>query len=114
MIKCFFKTVLIVVFSTIICVNDETKLIKEKLNLFSENIEENSINYILDTEFLLVFDYEYIDRMANEIFNENNIKIISQSECSFDIEIDLQVGFINKKIRENYRLKRGEIYEKIN
>ena len=114
MIKCFFKSALIVVFSMIICVESESKLIKEKLNLFSEIIKENSINYILNNEFSLVFDYEYIDRMANEIFNENNIKIIYESECSFDIEIELQNGFINKKIRENYRLKRGEIYEKNN
>ena len=112
MIKIMVKTALILTFSLIVQLKVESKKIEKKLMEFNEKIIENSIKYVLCEDAFLVFDYDDINEKVEEIFKEYNTKITYKSESSFDVEIELNFGFINEKIKENYMLKKGEKYEK--
>jgi hypothetical protein len=87
------------------------KIIRNKLEEFNRDLSVNSINYILDEGIYLVFDYEYIDRKIEEIFDEYDVDIFKENESCFDIVIKMKSGFVIKKIRENYKLMRGDNYE---
>ena len=112
MIKTMVKTALILTFSLLAEFKIESKNIEEKLLMFNEKIIESSLDYITYESSFIVFDYDDINEKVKEIFEEYNAKIIYKSESSFDVEVELDFGFINKKIKENYTLKKGEKYEK--
>ena len=112
MIKNFIKFVLLLIISSYYNFIQNKKDINEKLEIFSQLLEENALGCVLTDEVILVFNYDYIDIQVNELFTGYLVDIKKESSSSFTIEIIIDEVFFTEYIRENYQLKRGEKYEK--
>lgn len=82
----------------------------EKFNLCLEN----NLDYLIDEEIYLVFDYSNIQTQAKSLFENYQVSIIQNSSMNFYIVINLESLFIKKEIKEEFFLKKGDLYEGIN
>ena len=111
MMKSIIEMIIIIVITVVLNFNKKIALVGEKMDLFYRGIEESSISYKLDNEVFLVFDYEYIKEIANVTFKGFEVYIDKKSDCYFIITVLVEEKFLNKEIKEEIYLKKGDIYD---
>lgn len=82
----------------------------EEFNL----LVENNLDFVIDDKVYLVFDYSNIEKEILNLFGDYDYVIKKNSSSSFLIVITIETIFIRKEIKEEYYLKKGDLYEGIN
>ena len=114
MIKHFLECILVMIITCYIGFNNKVSDCNKKIEDFYNSIEGEGITYIDNKQIYLVFDYEFIGNKAGDIFDDYNVKIDKQSEVYFILEIEVKELFFNKKLKENFMIRKGDIYEELN
>jgi hypothetical protein len=95
-------------------IKDDMLNIDNKMILLEEKIKENCISYLEIDELYLVFNYNQIEKIINDMFSEYDVSIINKSEVMFILKIEVKEGIFYKSIEEKFYLKKGDLYEKFN
>lgn len=113
MIKSLLNLLLVLVITNYLIFTYRIKEIEDKLHQFSL-VVENNIDFLIEKNMYLVFDYENIELEISDIFKTDLVYFDKISETSFQVVIDIEIGFLHKKIQEKYFLEKGELYEGVN
>ena len=62
----------------------------------------------------MIFDYGNIEEILEQVFENYDVYLIKNSEMNFYVVVKLKGFLINKEIKEEYYLKKGDLYERVN
>lgn len=105
--------ILIFIFTNITMYIRKVDEVYSKLNQFYLCLDEN-IKYQDSDDFLIVFNYEEIEKSIDKIFEDYEVSIVKTSLTSFRLEVQIKEALLENLIMEKYYLKKGENYEKFN
>lgn len=111
MVKKVLSVVIICIISVIIDYVILLEEVNKKFNQFSDEIVTCCIEYKLENELFLVFDYPAVESVLDDIFTNEKVNLDIENATSFTVSVDVNSGFINKGIFERYRIEKGENYE---
>lgn len=111
MIRNILEILIMLIVTTILNFNKKVAIIEEKLDLFYKVIEGSSYIYNIDDEVYLIFDYQYVEEIALTTFEGFEVYINKESESYFSVIVVIKEKFLNKEIKEDFYLKRGDIYD---
>lgn len=88
--------------------------VNEKLNKFYKEISQSGISYIIKDNVYVIYDFEYINEISSEFFNDYRVYLVKYTDTFFGISIEIERGFLKRTITEEYEIKKGDKYEKFN
>jgi hypothetical protein len=111
MINNIIELLILIIISTSVNFNKKVAIAEEKLDLFYKGIEDGAMSYVLNDEVYLIFDYAYIDEIADVIFKDDVVYIEKINSTHFVITIFVEEKFLNKKVREEIYIRKGDLYD---
>lgn len=88
--------------------------VKERFDIFYQRIMSEGISYVIDDQISLIYNYDSIKNIADEIFKDNCVSIKEYNGVLFELEVKVEKYFFTAFICEKYELKKGDMYEKFN
>lgn len=108
MIKAILVIIVSFMFNNIKKMDIKEEYIKEQMKLFIENIKKESLISVIDDEVYVVFNFNTIEEIKNDIF-ENAI-INKENETSFILKVKINESIFSKEIKMKIFIKRGDLY----
>ena len=104
--KNIFKTLLLFSLSGYLQFLTDLEDTKLKLDDFSDLVVQEGLDYLINDEVYIIYDFDYINDVSNKLFI--NYKIVNQTSTSFDMEVKVTKSIFTKVLVERYQIVKGE------